>query len=164
MENSALRKAHVHHVTVVLFQTGTSHANFCIWLADSIVSRMTGRAILTTRRFRRFTGISGHVSNRATRRSPIFWQGAPIRQTARPNSSQIWSMWLQLKDFLVCSFRWCSLAGERWWISWHRAMTHSFTILITKSVREILSKNDSSTFYQMSLSLTTFTRAFKLGQ
>ena len=60
------------------------------------------RGMLDTRRCRRCTGISAHLSSRAWRSSPRFWVGLSIGVITRPNSSQICSIGLQSVDLVDC--------------------------------------------------------------
>ena len=77
------------------FKLGPIMLNFCMWLTDSIVSHMTktvsfflsGTGIMATQRcgmlgtgpFRRSTGISAHLSNRACGDQPSYWLYASNR-------------------------------------------------------------------------------------
>ena len=70
-------------------------------LAAIIAARRRG--MLDTRRCRRSVGISARLSSRAWQSSPRFLDGLSIPVTARPNSSQIWSMGLQSGDLAGCS-------------------------------------------------------------
>ena len=69
-------------------------------LAAIIAARCHG--MLTTRHWKRSTGISPCLSSRAWQGSPRFWGGSSILVIARPNSSQVCSMGMRPGDLAGC--------------------------------------------------------------
>ena len=70
-------------------------------LAAIIAGRCSG--MLATNCCRRSTRISAHSANKAWQSSPCFWGGLSILVVAWPNSSQIYSVWVQSADLAGCS-------------------------------------------------------------
>ena len=100
-------------------KSGQTNLNFCMMLTVGVNLCMPGqhqvfppqtaiiparhRGMLTTRRFRRYTEISAHLSGRAWWSSPRFSGGLSILVIALHNSSQVYSIGFQSGDLAGCS-------------------------------------------------------------
>ena len=100
-------------------ESGQTNLIFCMMLPVGVILCMRGqyrvfpplagiitarrRSMLVTRHCRHSTGISTHLSSRAWRSSPRFWDGLSILVIAWPNSSKICLMVSRSRDLVSCS-------------------------------------------------------------